>query len=84
MEGSATIAVTIWALALVTPGGAVVESPRQFTSQAECLSAAAEMERNHGARASCAPAGSIDVTLPYAGPSPETTPRADPRSQTKP
>jgi hypothetical protein len=84
MEGAATIAVTIWALGLVTPSGAVVESSRQFTSQADCLSAAAEMERSHGARASCAPAGSIDVTLPYAGPSPETAPRTDSRSQPKP
>ena len=79
MEGPATIAVTIWALAVVTPSGAVVESPRQFTSQADCLSAAAEMERSHGARASCTPAGSIEVAVPYTPPAPETTPRAAPR-----
>jgi hypothetical protein len=75
MEGSATIAVTIWAMALVTPSGAVVESPRQFVSQADCLTAAAEMERSHGARASCVQAGSIDVPVPYAAPAPETTQR---------
>jgi hypothetical protein len=74
MDGTA-IVVTIWTIALTTPGGAIVEGPRQYHSQPECLAGAVSMERSHGGRAHCVASGSFTVPLPYAGPPPEDQPK---------